>query len=70
MGGAIRIDQTVAKEVAVARHIFAEVTTIGVKLFSVFIFGKDTLVYPVPDPTALQVRIFVDGLPLSPQVTG
>ena len=69
MRGTVRIDEAVAKEVSVAGHIFTEVTAISIILFSVFVFYKNTLIYPVPDPATLKVRIFVDSFPLSPKVT-
>ena len=70
MRSAVRIYDTVAKEITVARHINAEVATVCIIVFAVFILNKKSLVYPVPNPTTLEVRVFVDSFPLSPKVTG
>ena len=66
----IRIDKTVAEEVAIARRVYTEVTSVSPVFFSILIFLEKTLVYPVPDISTLEVRIFVNRLPLSPQVSG
>ena len=70
MRSAVRVHDAVAKEVTVARHVFAEVAAISIIFFSVCILDKKTLVNPVPDITALEVRVFVDRFPLVPKVTG
>ena len=66
----IRIDKTVAEEVAIARRVYTEVTSVSPVFSSILIFLEKTLVYPVPDISTLEVRIFVNRLPLSPQVSG
>ena len=70
MRTAIRIDKTVAEEVAIARRVYTEVTSISPVFSSILIFLEKTLVYPVPDISTLEVRVFVNRLPLSPQVSG
>ena len=70
MRSAVRTHDTVAKEIAVTRHVFAEVATVSIIFFSVCILGKQTLVNPVPNVAALEVRVFVDRFPLVPKVTG
>ena len=65
----IRIDKTVAEEVAIARRVYTEVTSVGPVFSSILIFLEKTLVYPVPDISTLEIRIFVNCLPLSPQVS-
>ena len=65
----IRIDKTVAEEVTIARCVYAEVTSVGPVFSSILIFLEKTLVYPVPDISTLEIRIFVNCLPLSPQVS-
>ena len=69
MRSTVRADDTVATEVSVARHVGTEVAAVCPVFASVFIFYPNTLVYPVPDVSALQVRIFVDSLPLIPETS-
>ena len=52
MRRAVRVDDTVAKEVTVARHVFAEVASVSIIFFSVFILDEQALVHPVPDIAA------------------
>ena len=66
MRGTIRVYYTVAKEVSVTRGVYSIVTTIGIIFTSILIFFQDTLVHPVPDESALQVRVFIDSFPLIP----
>ena len=51
-------EQTVAAEVTVV-WIFTKITAVSKIFNSVFILGKNTLVNPVPNKTALKARIFV-----------
>ena len=53
MRTAIRIDKTVAEEVAIARRVYTEVTSVSPVFFSILIFLEKTLVYPVPDISTL-----------------
>ena len=41
----------------------AEVAAVSIIFFSVCILGKQTLVNPVPNVAALEVRVFVDRFP-------
>ena len=66
----IRIDKTVAEEVTIARCVYPEVTSVSPVFSSIFIFLEKALIYPVPDISALEIRIFVNCLPLSPQISG
>ena len=66
----VRIHDTVAAEVTVARHIGTEVTSVSPIVSAVLILYQDTLVYPVPDITSLEVRIAVNRFPLVPQASG
>ena len=66
----VGVDQPVAVEIAVAGGIYSEVASVSPVFSSVLVFLEQALVYPVPDVSSLKVRIFVDGLPLSPQVSG
>ena len=68
MRRAVGAYNTVAKEVTVARCIDTVVTSISPVMAAVFVVSIKTLVYPVPDVSALQVGILVDSLPLIPQV--
>ena len=70
MQGAVRRNDTVAAEVTVARHVGTEITSVCPERTSVLVVGQNALVYPVPDVSALQVRIFVDGFPLVPKASG
>ena len=65
--GTVGANQSVADKVAVTGHVLAEITAVGPVTISV-VFDPESLVYPVPDETALQVRILVDGFPLCVQV--
>ena len=67
--GTVGSDDTVAQEVTVARCIHTEVATVCPIFTSVLVFLKQTLVHPVPDVTALQVRVSIDGIPLCGKVT-
>ena len=49
----IRIDKTVAEEVAIARRVYTEVTSVSPVFSSILIFLEKTLVYPVPDISTL-----------------
>ena len=65
----VRSHDTVTQEVTVTWCIYTEVTTVCPVVASVFIHLVKTLVYPVPNVTTLEVRILVDSIPLSSQVT-
>ena len=71
MRGAIRPYQSVAQEVTIARCIHAKVTAIGIEGTTVLLIGlQESLIHPIPDESTLQVGVFIDGLPLIPEVTG
>ena len=61
-------DQPVAYEIAVGGHIRAEITSVGPVCTAEGVFLQQPLVDPVPDVAALQVRVSVDGLPLSVEI--
>ena len=69
MRSTVRSYNAVTQEVTVAWCVDAEVTTIRPIFTAVLVHLEQTLVHPVPNVTALQVRIFIDGIPLSRQVT-
>ena len=66
----VGVDKTVAKEITVAGCIYSEVTSVSPVFSSVLVFLEQTLIYPVPDISSLKVRIFIDSLPLSPEISG
>ena len=70
MRSAVGTDDTVAEEVAVAGCVFSEIAAVCPERTSVFIFLQNALVHPVPNISALQIGIFVNGLPLCPQTAG
>ena len=58
------IHQTVDAEVAVGGHILPEVAAVGVELPALRVRRQQTLIHPVPDAAALQLRVLVDGVPV------
>ena len=68
VGRAVGAYDTVAQEVAVAWHVFAEVASVSIIGCAVLVLDQQALVNPVPDVSALQVGITIDGLPLIPKV--
>ena len=66
----VGVNKTVAEEITVAGCIYSEVTSISPVFSSVLVFLEQTLIYPVPDISSLKVRIFIDSLPLSPEISG
>ena len=69
MGRAVGIDDSVAEEIAVARGIHAIVAAVSIVFHPMLVFLQETLVHPVPDETALKVRILVNRLPLVVEAT-
>ena len=65
----IGTNQTIAKEITITRGIHSEIASISIEQFSIFIPLGQSLIYPVPNETTLQIRVFIDCLPLPPQVT-
>ena len=62
--------QSVAQEVTVARRVHAKVSAIGIEGTAILLVGlQESLIHPIPDESTLQVGIFIDGLPLIPEVT-
>ena len=66
----VGVNKTVAEEITVAGCIYSEVTSISPVFSSVLVFLEQTLIYPVPDISSLKVRIFIDSLPLSTEISG
>ena len=66
----VGVYKTVAKEVTVAGRIYTEIASVCPIFFPVFVFLENTLIYPVPNISTLKIRILIDSLPLSPQVSG
>ena len=70
VGGAVGIYDAVAKEIPVAGHIGAAViAAIFPEMTTVFIHGIHSLIHPIPNVSALQVRVFVNGFPLNIEVS-
>ena len=63
---AVRIDNPVAQEVRIGGCVHAVVAAVGPSLVGVV----ETLVHPVPNKTALQVRVGIDLLPLEVEGAG
>ena len=63
--GPVWRDDSVAVEIAVARRVLTVVTAVRPVHSAVAVGLVESLVDPVPDETALEVRIFIDVLPLA-----
>ena len=66
--GTVGIDDAVTEKIAVARSIDAVIASVSPVCASVFIGLPNALIDPVPDESALQVRIPVNCLPLPPKI--
>ena len=60
----VGIHQTVDAKVAVGGHILPEVAAVSVELPALCILRQQTLIDPVPDAAALQLRVLVDSVPV------
>ncbi len=69
MRRAVGSHEAIAEEIAVAGHIHAEVASVGPERPSLGVKLQQTLVYPVPYISALQIGIGIDSLPLCGEIT-
>ena len=67
--GTVGTDDAVTEEIAVARCVDAVIASVSPVGTSVFIRLANALIDPVPDESALQVRISVNCLPLLPKIS-
>ena len=71
MRRAVGSNQAITEEVSIAWHIGSKVASISVEWAAVLRVGlQQTLIHPVPNESSLQVGVFIDSLPLVPQVAG
>ncbi|MPN55023.1 hypothetical protein SDC9_202702 [bioreactor metagenome] len=69
VGGTVRIYNTVAEKISVAGHIRSVIAAIFIVNPAIFVNSLHTLVNPIPDVCALEVRILIDGLPLQIEIS-